>query len=121
MREYAFIHPDPLLKDNLMAFGFEMDSGWFPIMIELCDKIQDLITLNPEKYREFKFVQVKEKFGTLRVYCSCYNDEISDLIDEAEEKASITCESCGAEGRMTYVHGWYKTLCNNCAEKHELG
>ncbi|HTW41451.1 MAG TPA: hypothetical protein VMD79_03980 [Solirubrobacteraceae bacterium] len=42
------------------------------------------------------------------------------LVDAAEKRASVSCELCGAPGRLHRTrsrYAWYKTLCGNCAEQ----
>lgn len=57
--------------------------------------------------------QVKEKFGTLRFYMSCETDEMSELIDRAEELSAKICETCGAPGELRN-DGWLRTMCDDC-------
>jgi len=54
--------------------------------------------------------QVKEKFGTLRFYCSG-SDRIYTFIDMAETLSAVTCELCGKAGKCESVHGWVSTVC----------
>jgi hypothetical protein len=67
LNKYSIINPDPTLRNNLMAFGIEAEKGWYPLIIELLDKIQSIVDANPE-YIDLQVVQIKEKFGSLRVY-----------------------------------------------------
>lgn len=115
MKEFSFIKPDPTLKNNLMAFGWECDLGWNPMITELFEKIQLLVDTNPE-YKDFEVLQVKEKLGELRVYCSSYPEDIDKLIDECVDKSYHTCEICGNEGRIRQKEKgrWLKTLCDIC-------
>ena len=60
--------------------------------------------------------------NSLRFYVSGANDEIRELINEAEAKSFRTCEICGNAGTSYISVGWYKTLCANCAsadKKHD--
>lgn len=44
------------------------------------------------------------------------------LVDTAEQRASVTCEFCGATGalhRTLARSPWYKTLCPACAEREK--
>lgn len=61
------------------------------------------------------FMQIKQKFGGLRVYMSTHTPEISAILREVESRASSTCEECGAGGatQMT-ISGWRTTLCSSC-------
>ena len=57
--------------------------------------------------------QIKEKFGGLRFYC----EDDWGIEKLGIEKSSHTiCEECGAPGETRDL-GWYRTLCDKCAEK----
>lgn len=116
MKKRKIIKPDPSLKENLMAFGFECGKGWYPLIEETLDKIEACLkTIELEKNYPFRILQIKEKFGGLRIYCSSYYPEIEKIIDDAEAKSFKICEVCGKEGHLTYWYRWYQTLC----EEHE--
>ena len=115
--KYKFINPDPTLRSNLMAFGFEIGEGWIPIMHVLCKNIQAVIDSDPEKYKDFEFTQVKEKWGGLRVYCNRSFDEIEELIEAARSEADKTCEVCGKRGKLREDRPWIQTLCDRCSKE----
>ena len=54
--------------------------------------------------------QIKEKFGTLRLYMDNYKEFDYGVIQMAEEMSAFTCEICGCAAE-TYTIGWHKTLC----------
>lgn len=85
-----------------------IDEGWYGIVFEL-DK--QLAALDPD----YTIAQVKEKFGGLRYYLEDIKPEARDraykLIEEAEAKASRTCEICGQPGTLNTKKMWYRTLC----------
>jgi len=119
MKKYSIINPDPSLRRNLMAFGFECDEGWYPLIFELLDKIQETVDANPN-YADMEVTQVKEKFGTLRVYMNYEPDEIFDLIQEYQKKSEATCEVCGKLGELRELkYRWLKTLCEKCYKYRE--
>ncbi len=61
--------------------------------------------------------QVKEKFGTLRLYCEMdERPDIRAIISEAENESCHTCEDCGAPGTRR-PRSWIVTLCDVCAAK----
>lgn len=108
------IEPDPELKNNLMAFGWECDSGWYPLIQELIEKLNEY----PE---EMHLMQVKEKYGTLRFYISNGSEEIFELIHRYEWFSSHICEICGDfwTSKNRDKHGWYKTLCDKHNEEYQ--
>ena len=68
------------------------------------------------------FLQIKEKFGTLRVYVIGGDDRVHELIEFAELMSAVTCEACGAPGAVR-GGSWIKTRCNACdkEEKDKAG
>lgn len=74
----------------------------------------------------FKFEQIKEKFGGLRVYYALTDidrdkvheihaclDALTDLIQRI---SLTTCEITGAPGKL-YTKGWHRVLCEEEALK----
>ncbi|AMT92739.1 hypothetical protein A2T55_02110 [Brevibacterium linens] len=95
----------------------ECDTGWFPIIFNLDDKIT---AIDPN----YKAEQVKEKFGALRFYydtMTVSSDDwvaIDELVDSAEELSRATCEVCGATDSTVSQrtqNRWIKTLCETHA------
>ncbi|MHC4237810.1 MAG: hypothetical protein ACYSSM_06120 [Planctomycetota bacterium] len=83
--------------------------GWLKIINEMKELA--------EPY-DVKWLQIKEKFGTLRAYFSCpppYCELVEDIVREAEMLSSITCIVCGKPGALSKVGGhWILTLCGEC-------
>lgn len=98
--------------DHKGFLPLECGDGWFDLIYEMCEKIERL-----EPPDTFWFVQIKEKFASLRAYTSFYNMEIEEIIDRAADKSSKTCEKCGKEGSLVQHHGWYSTKCEECDER----
>lgn len=68
-----------------------VERGWH----ELLDIVFDL------KPTETTIVQVKEKFGGLRIYAHDSTPQFSKVLIESEEKSFKTCELCGLPGTTT--------------------
>jgi len=116
------------LQVSLMAFGFECGDGWYSLLSNLFVKIEKVLQENKVPLDKFEVVQVKEKFGGLRVYyqfrgsetgdkgwednISIVDDKIHDLISQAEDTAEETCEITGKPGKNRNINGWYSTLCD---------
>jgi hypothetical protein len=95
-----------LLERVFLAVG----DGWLPLLDDLFGKI---IEADPEA----KVLQVKEKFGGLRVYTSSAVGVVSEAAMQAEGKSYTICQDCGAPGREQTIRGWINTLCDDCAAK----
>ena len=110
--KFYFLKPKDGDMTSLKQFGIECGDGWFGILINLCSKLALL------RMRNFRVVQIKEKFGTLRFYFDSAPqwklDKIIEFINEASEASSHICEVCGAPGRLVKTTWLLLTRCNSC-------
>ena len=72
-----------------------------------------------ETIPQLQFVQVKEKYGTLRLYTNYVDDYIDGVVNMAENMSAHTCEICGVPGKLT-GNGWYNTFCRRCAKERNI-
>ncbi len=113
-------------KDFLsLTYGFEIDSGWLPVVEDFLEKAYN--------YKDsVRIVQIKEKYGSLRIYTqhklmdendwdSGVRDEegykmVENLIQEASFRARLTCCSCSTEHNVNkkYAHSPY---CETCYDR----
>lgn len=91
----------------------EAPEGWAPIIDQLCAVVDFYIQSSvPEELRDQIFVkQIKEKFGTLRVYFSHTTPYIEGAIRMAEDFSGTTCQLCGKPGTLQNIRQGYSTLC----------
>ena len=104
--------PDEIRKDPMkscMAFGFETANGWNKLIEDMLTEVNEELKKNP--IEDFAFVQIKEKFGSLRAYTQNTSDVIHDIIRKYEKISAVTCEICGEAGEILDVRGWYSCLC----------
>lgn len=90
---------------SCMAWGIECGDGWFDLLREVCLTVQSA--------EDFRFTQVKEKYGGLRLYHQGGGDFEEGVIAMAERASYMTCERCGNRGRPN-DKGWIATLCTSC-------
>lgn len=60
-------------------------------------------------------VQVKEKFGGLRIYFEKGSEHLWELTGALEVKSYKICEKCGERGKPR-TGGWIQTLCEEHAD-----
>jgi hypothetical protein len=111
--EFPSLFADRTLPDtkSLMCYGLEVGDGWYNIIHRLCTKIVSVDSLD-----NFRFFQIKQKFGKLRVYADGGPREIYDFISMAEVESSKTCERCGSVSDVKQTGRWIETLCASCRE-----
>jgi len=88
--------------------GIAIGEGWHDLLRTLCEDLSKVA--GPD----FKFEQIKEKFGTLRIYSSGSNEETNKLIDAAEAASQDICENCGTKEGVTLEGRWIRALCPSC-------
>lgn len=92
---------------SFALFGFEIGDGWYKPLASAFDRLQERL----EAGAFVRLTQVKEKYGTLRIYVSTNDDTCDEIADEAEDRSSKICELCGEPGCLVRRSGWYSTLC----------
>lgn len=88
--------------------------GWRGLLKRLHEQIHAV-------FPGYRLLDLKEKFGGLRVYVEGLpgsGEALRSLIARAEEEAERTCEFCGAPGRIRtrddWLGGWRKCVCDAC-------
>ena len=97
------------MTETCICWGVETGDGWYDLIDQACQKITEV---DPNAY----FTQIKEKYGTLRMYL-VGNDAAQDAAEYAESQSSRICEKCSSTEDVTTSGGWLQTLCKNCREK----
>jgi hypothetical protein len=120
----------PTLLKNIYI---ECGEGWKEIIENTCDQIltheaflknsgipvvdfEDEV-MRDDDYCSVRIVQIKQKFGGLRIYYDGGDKIIQDIVREAETKALTTCEYCGSKEnvKLRRHNSWLYTGC----DKHD--
>jgi hypothetical protein len=97
------------MKQSCMYWGIETGDGWYDLIDKMMQEISDL------KKPDFCFTQIKEKFGTLRVYTNYYYEDVEAIIEKYEAISAVTCEVCGKPGTIN-DGGWLRVRCEEHKE-----
>ena len=93
---------------NISEYGICVGYGWLIEIAKVLKRIDKVDTNN-----KFELLQVKEKYGQLRIYYKYVDDItsyttktlIAQYIDEATIATSMICENCGKPGTKNKVKG----------------
>jgi hypothetical protein len=100
----------------------EVGEGWLLIIDSMFDGVKRCLADADLPAEVVRFTQIKEKFGTLRVYWNFDYDleipenvrtDIQAIVDHVEDLSACTCETCGVPGELR-SGSWIKTLCDGC-------
>ncbi len=99
------------LKDDfpdLLKCGVYCGDGWFELIHDLLTEISRIAERDG---LELVTERVAQKYGELRVYLNLEPPAIRQAIEEAEDKAIVTCEESGRPGVLCEnERGWLCTL-----------
>jgi len=56
-------------------------------------------------------IQVKEKWGGLRIYTDYYDSHLEEVIMKVGEESLTVCEVCGSPAGLVKKGTWYQTRC----------
>jgi hypothetical protein len=100
----------------LALYGIACGEGWIPLIDECAE---ELCEVDPQE--EIKFVQIKEKFGSLRFYIWVDMKDAKELYTKAREiiqkyemEASTTCEQCNKPSNLQTINGYMYNVCDSC-------
>lgn len=115
-------NPPYLFNDDGTPYDFSNDvgEGWGSLCLRTFSNIADAYSRHNIDMSEFALIQIKEKFGGLRIYLGgmvegLYED-VDNIVTNAEEESYKICEVCGKPGKL-YETGWMKTLCEDHAKQ----
>jgi hypothetical protein len=94
-----------------------VNDGWRDLLERACVRIRAAVLVDGGT---FHATQIKEKFGSLRLYWEGSLSQkalaiVEEAVDLAEARSSCTCEICGEPG-VLYGGGWMTTRCEAHAE-----
>jgi hypothetical protein len=92
----------------------ECGEGWRDLLDRACIRIRAALQAHGGSFR---FTQIKEKYGTARLYWEGSlseeaEEKVDEAIDLAEARSACTCEQCGKPGRLFNRGGWFATACD---------
>lgn len=97
----------------------DFPTGWWKAFgIQFCEELRaELLKYNYLK--EYRVVQIKEKFASLRFYDNGYpkDSEIPEIIWDYSALSENICIECGRPDTPVIDTGWYEPLCKSCYEK----
>jgi hypothetical protein len=113
VNRFKFLQRGEEDKTLYYMFGIEHNDGWFDLLWRLFEGIEKIL----EQDSGFRILQIKEKFGSLRIYTNFTSDLIDTLINKAELESEKICEDCGKKGKIINYNGWLRCQCSKCLKK----
>ena len=109
----------PRLIPERFGFEFHEDGGWLGLLDDFFAVVDRVLPTDVP----FQLLQVKEKFGGLRIYYhidgvvpDAVSNEIRDALVRADARSEHTCEVCGKRGSPHRLGTYILTVCEEHAE-----
>lgn len=130
--KYPFLkwYGDPLCsgysEDHELDYKYtwedEVPEGWRRALCpQMWEDLKEILTRNC-CIDSFRFVQIKEKFGELRLYCDCSDcsdEAFQEIIDWEERYLHLSthyCVNCGKPAKYMSL-GWICPWCEECVRE----
>lgn len=124
VERYPFLLPRNVWTDEVVeSYNYswtlfdEIPKGWRDCFgIQLCEDLRAaLVKIN--KLYTFRFDQIKEKYGSLRLYSNWVTDEISEILMKYEHLSEHVCIQCGKVNVPMVYDSWISPYCKNCFDR----
>ena len=118
---YPWIRPVGWHFERLKTYDFTMyddvPKGWKRAFGKIMLEEYREVLLRHGYLDKFQWVQVKEKFGTLRLYSNAAPKEVLELERKYDYISGFFCISCGRINSPVLTSGWVEPLCEGCYYK----
>ena len=92
----------------------DMPNGWnYTFGEQMCEEIAQALKEDNIPLKDYRVLEVKEKYGTLHWYDFGGNSKIDKIIDKYENLSKTICANCGLPSKYC-SKGWILYLCENC-------
>lgn len=99
-------------ESKFPMMGLEIPDGWYKLFFQMCSDIKPILE-KEGMLDDFYFLQVKEKFNTLRCYHSGVPKEVDDIIMKYEAMAYYVCTRCGRPATCMTIN-YFASFCDDC-------
>ncbi|MDD4279010.1 MAG: hypothetical protein PHX74_04665 [Candidatus Sumerlaeales bacterium] len=110
---YVFVGNEP--------YDFPVGAGWHDLCARTFGQIMSIYKKHKVPLERLSLMQLKEKYGGLRIYVGALPiqvyDEVDTIIRQAEKESLTICEICGQPGHHWESGGWVMTRCDKHASK----
>lgn len=116
IKNYFFLKKYPFYKTRGYEYTMydNLNEGWKKAFgKQLSNELREVCKRN-NYLKDFKITDIKEKYGELRIYTNCANNEIYEIIEHYELLSLCYCRLCG---RLVKYATHYDYLCEPCMKE----
>ena len=121
VKRYPWIAPVDWNWNRIKGYSFTMYDdvpiGWKRAFGKIMLEEYREVLIRNHYLRDFQWEQVKEKYGTLRLYSNGAPKAVLDLETKYDYISGFFCISCGRMNSPMLTGGWVEPLCEDCYNK----
>lgn len=120
-KKYPFLKMYNAWNGKFMGYKYtwydDIPEGWQKAFgKQLLEELKSVL-IEESASKDFRFTQIKEKWGNLRLYTNGTTDKIQTILEKYELLSECYCIKCGKPARYVSI-GWVEYYCEDC--KNEL-
>ena len=128
IKKFPFLQPRSVWTDKIdeeYDYSYinglgDLPNGWERLFLLFCKHLKEEL----DKFdftNKFRFSQIKEKYGSMRLYNNGYprDSRVSELGYIFEHLSTYICEYCGEPAKYE-TPGWITEECESCYKEHYL-
>lgn len=96
----------------------EVPDGWIDLFLLMCDDLKKQL-IEDNFLDKFTIYQVKEKFGTMRIYTSSCSERINKIIRVYEYISQFVCYKCGKPAKLYDILHYTLPYCKDCLREQK--
>lgn len=117
MRVKRMLERYPFLRDSLCEYD-SLYPGWKSGFGKFLLEDLRAACLQAGCLHELYFLQIKEKYGSLRIYPAFSAPEVEKVLEAYDFISQYVCHSCGSpDAAVVNDYGWELPYCQDCWEK----
>lgn len=125
VERHPYLLPRNVFSDEIRG-DYDYDYTWYDDIPEgwriafgefLLDDLREAL-VETNYLDRFRFFDIKEKYGSLRLYCNGAPQEVYDVLHKYEFISQHVCIYCGKPHACVIdYYGWYLPVCSECWDK----
>lgn len=108
-------------KGKVIGYEFtwydHIDIGWRKAFGKVFSKELKELLIRNYILKEFRFTDIKEKWGQLSIYSNFYINDLEKFFNKYETMSRKYCIECGEKATHT-TEGYILPLCDECFQKY---
>lgn len=105
------------VKDYSYTMYDDVPNGWKRAFGKIMLEEYREVLIRNHYLNDFQWMEVKEKYGTLRLYSNGAPREVLKLESKYDYISGFFCISCGRINSPVLTDGWVEPLCEDCYNK----